>query len=95
MKFENMSIDERFEFAQREPERFSELALSYLDQTIQDICSRSEKPGQCEWRLRGVLLRVNTEADKLKDPVARLNFIFGNMWKSFEDLNQALNKGVL
>jgi len=85
MKFEDMSIDERFEYAQTDPEGFLEAARAYQREHIKQMCRSSKNPGQCEWRLNGVLLRLNNQAEKFKDPVARLNFVFGNFWKQAEE----------
>lgn len=63
--------------AKENPELFEVEAQAYQKQNIKDLC---QGDAQCEWRLNGFLFRLNQEASKYVDPLARLNFVISRFF---------------
>ena len=72
-----MDINELCRIGQDEPDKFEEASKEYVDEQIKIISNGDEHK---EWRLKGQYRKLDREANKYIDPVARLNFVIARFW---------------
>lgn len=91
-KLATMSIHQIVDFAKEHPEEFEKESAQYQLDTINALCEGQDNPGQCEWRLKGYLFRLNQGSAQYKDPIARLNFVVARFY-NFINKNYGLKIG--
>ncbi len=68
-------------------------AEAYHREVIEDFIDGLPDEERKE-KARHMMWRINTKAATFKDPKARLNYVFLEMWESFLGLNNVLNYPV-
>lgn len=84
-KFEDLTPDERMNYAKDEPEAFNQLA----EQAIEDFILSA--PAHKQLKLRAIQAKINKELSKYKHPVARLNRMQELFWNQVREFQQSLN----
>jgi len=77
-----MNFDKMLKLYQEDPKQFEAESERLQQENIKDMCNGDER---CEWRLNGLLFRINKEASEYINPVARLNFVISRFYTFIRD----------
>ena len=85
---EKLSFDELKDLIVEDPDKAEEYRIAVIQELIETLPEdRQELARRKQWRL-------DQELRRIKNPIARMNFIGGKMWDSFLDLNEVLTEAT-
>ena len=83
-----LNFDELKDLIEVDPDKAEEYRIAI----IQDFIARL--PEEKQERMRATQWRLDQELRRIKNPIARMNFIYGKMMDSFLELDEKLQEAV-
>ena len=77
-----MDIETLVDLVIDNPKEFEVKSKQYIEESIKRMCGSD---GQCVWRANAEILRLDWEVKKIKNPIARFNFVQRRFWNYIND----------